>query len=100
MALDTFQALPALNADPHALEGLALAAWWLDRADALEGGAGYDYASYAHAKGTVQVALDLSLSAFGDAVGDTFTSVEGVLGSDHNDVIYGYRRKNVNRPKV
>ena len=33
VALETFQALPALNADPHALEGLALAAWWLDRAD-------------------------------------------------------------------
>jgi len=58
-------------------------------ADALNGGAGYDFASYADAASNVQVALDLSLAAFGDAVGDTFTSIEGVLGSAFNDVIYG-----------
>lgn len=58
-------------------------------ADILDGGAGYNHASYATATSTVQVALDGSVAAYGDAVGDTFVNIQGVLGSAFDDVIFG-----------
>jgi len=57
-------------------------------ADSLDGGLGVDLASYADAG--VRVNLDLSAQGTaGDAAGDTFASIENVLGSDFDDFIVG-----------
>ncbi|MCE8539371.1 hypothetical protein KBY27_18095 [Ruegeria pomeroyi] len=57
-------------------------------ADELNGGSGFDMASYADADAHVN--LDLrSQGTSGDAAGDTFASIEGVLGSDYDDYVYG-----------
>jgi len=56
-------------------------------ADALNGGAGFDTASYAAATGSVYVNLAANTGAFGDAQGDTFNSIERVVGSNFIDVL-------------
>jgi len=56
-------------------------------ADALNGGEGIDTASYASATGSVYVNLAANTSAFGDAQGDTFSSIERVVGSNYTDVL-------------
>jgi Ca2+-binding RTX toxin-like protein len=56
-------------------------------ADALNGGAGFDTASYAAATNSVYVNLAANIGAFGDAQGDTFNSIEKVVGSNHIDVL-------------
>ena len=56
-------------------------------ADALNGGEGYDTASYASAAGSVYVNLAANVGAFGDAQGDTFVSIERVVGSNFTDVL-------------
>ena len=57
-------------------------------ADVLNGGAGVDTASYASAGSGIS--LDLATGGtLGDAAGDTFTSIEIVIGSDFDDVITG-----------
>ena len=58
-------------------------------ADALDGGAGFDIASYAGSHEGVKVALDGSLRDGGDAVGDQFTSIEGLEGSQFGDTLIG-----------
>jgi serralysin len=58
-------------------------------ADVLNGDAGFDAASYALATAAVQVRLDGLAGATGEAVGDTFSSIEGLIGSDFNDVLTG-----------
>lgn len=50
-------------------------------ADRLDGGSGLDTASYLD-DGAVTVALDGSLAATGNAVGDVFISIENLSGSD------------------
>jgi Ca2+-binding RTX toxin-like protein len=58
-------------------------------ADLLDGGTGSDYARYDLA--TAAITLDLSglVTAAGEAVGDSLTSIENVIGSVHGDAIYG-----------
>jgi len=56
-------------------------------ADALNGGEGFDTASYASAASTVCVNLATNVGSFGDAEGDTFSSIEKVIGSNHDDVL-------------
>lgn len=56
--------------------------------DALRGGAGYDYATYSGAASAVTVSLVGGPEA-GDGLGDTFDSIEGVLGSAFGDRITG-----------
>ena len=56
-------------------------------ADALDGGAGTDTASYAGASAGVTVHMGDLAQNTGDALGDTFTSIENLEGSDHNDTI-------------
>ena len=51
-------------------------------ADFLKGGLGTDIASYETSQTSVTVALDGSLAATGDALGDTFYSVEGLRGAN------------------
>ena len=57
-------------------------------ADVLRGGAGYDYVIYGRATAGVTVALGGGQEA-GEAAGDIFDSVEGVLGSAFADTIIG-----------
>lgn len=57
-------------------------------ADRLFGGVGLDTAIYAGSKSGIS--LDLSVKGTrGEALGDTFNSIEGVLGTAFNDIISG-----------
>ncbi len=60
-------------------------------ADIFIGGTGVDVATYHASLAGVFVSLDATYAAFqtGDAVGDSFTGVENLLGSDFNDTLVG-----------
>jgi len=58
-------------------------------ADRLEGGEGFDIASYAPSAAGVVVTLSNVAQHTGDAAGDTFLSIEGLVGSEHADVLTG-----------
>ncbi|HYC46921.1 MAG TPA: hypothetical protein VED01_15705, partial [Burkholderiales bacterium] len=64
-------------------------------ADQLRGDAGSDYASYATAASGVTVNLGSWTQNTGDAAGDTYLSIESVLGSNLNDVLVGDNAANV-----
>ena len=57
-------------------------------ANALDGGTGFDRAFYTSASGAVRLNLATG-GTFGDAAGDTYVSIEGVLGSSFSDNITG-----------
>jgi Ca2+-binding RTX toxin-like protein len=57
--------------------------------DQLVGGAGNDTAIYEHSATGVQVDLGANKGTGGDAEGDTYTSIENVLGSDFADTLTG-----------
>src|SRR4051812_15744274 len=59
-----------------------------DGADYLHGGDGLDYADYSNST-AVLVDLGKNSASGGQAFGDYFVSVEGVLGSSQGDVITG-----------
>ncbi len=62
--------------------------------DLLDGGAGEDAADYYGAKG-VHVSLDGSIAATGQAIGDSFISIEKLYGSfDAADILGGNALKN------
>ena len=63
--------------------------------DRLDGGDGNDWASYQLA--TSGVAARLYLNAFntGDAAGDTYVSIENLIGSDHFDTLIGDTGNNI-----
>jgi Ca2+-binding RTX toxin-like protein len=58
-------------------------------ADYLSGGAGSDTASYANATAAVKVSLSTPAINTGEAAGDTYNSVERLLGSAFNDTLEG-----------
>ncbi len=58
-------------------------------ADKLLGGSGTDTASYAGAHAGVTASLADALSNSGDAAGDTYSSIERLIGSSHNDRLGG-----------
>lgn len=58
-------------------------------ADQLDGGTGTDFASYAWALAGVTASLGDPRSNTGEAAGDTYVNIEGVIGSQYNDVISG-----------
>jgi Ca2+-binding RTX toxin-like protein len=58
-------------------------------ADVLDGGAGNDTADYLNSSIGLTVDLGNTANNTGDAVGDTYTSIEFVRGSDFNDVLRG-----------
>ena len=58
-------------------------------ADALDGGAGIDTASYETSATGVTVNLDNTSQNTGDAIGDTFTSIEVIRGSNFDDTLVG-----------
>ena len=57
-------------------------------ADRLEGGAGFDLASYAEA-GALRVDLAQPGLSTGEALGDQFDGIEGLLGGAGNDTLLG-----------
>jgi Ca2+-binding RTX toxin-like protein len=58
-------------------------------ADTLDGGDDFDFASYAYASVGLTVRLDNQALNTGDAAGDTFNSVEGIIGSAFADQLFG-----------
>ncbi|MDO9233516.1 MAG: hypothetical protein Q8N02_00535 [Methylotenera sp.] len=59
-------------------------------ADTLIGGAGNDTASYINAASAVRATLGgAALTHLGDALGDTFSGIENLTGSNFNDILYG-----------
>ncbi len=58
-------------------------------ADALDGGAGSDYAVYISSTSGVNVNLTTGIATGGSAQGDTFTSIENLYGSTHDDTLTG-----------
>ncbi|WP_430650127.1 calcium-binding protein, partial [Bradyrhizobium lablabi] len=67
----------------------------LGGADALDGGAGTDTASYAASATAVSVSLALGTGTGGDAQGDTLTNIENLTGSAFNDTLEGNGGNNV-----
>jgi Ca2+-binding RTX toxin-like protein len=63
--------------------------------DRLNGGGGMDVASYYYSEAGLTVSLDKSLVATGDAIGDTFKSIENLEGSfTGGDMLAGNKRAN------
>lgn len=58
-------------------------------ADYMDGGSGFDTVSYVTASSAVIVDLLNSDIGTGDAKGDSFNSIEKIIGSDYNDIIFG-----------
>src|SRR5689334_23050124 len=58
-------------------------------ADTLDGGSGFDYARYRYAAGAVIVDLVNTGLSTGDAQGDTYVSIEGLIGSLFDDTLAG-----------
>jgi serralysin len=63
--------------------------------DALDGRGGFDTASYASSSQFVAVDLGLGKYLYGDAQGDTLTSIENLTGSAFNDDLRGNADGNV-----
>jgi Ca2+-binding RTX toxin-like protein len=66
-------------------------------ADELWGGYGFDYTSYRGAGAGVEVNLSSGLGVYGDALGDKYHLIEGVIGSAYRDYLYGNDQLNVLR---
>ena len=58
-------------------------------ADRLDGGPGYDKAAYTGSNTAVTINLATGLISGGHAQGDTYVSIEGVIGSAHDDTLTG-----------
>lgn len=60
-------------------------------ADELDGGRGLDWASYEDASSGVIAILDTQYAIYnsGEAFGDTYIGIEGLIGSDHDDLLGG-----------
>ena len=68
-----------------------------DGADYLSGGAGFDFADYSAStttEWTIASLQDPSVNT-ADAKGDTYNSIEGLIGSQYNDKLYGNAGANV-----
>ena len=66
-------------------------------ADVLDGGAGFDFAGYLNAAAGVTASLANPAINTGDAVGDTYISIEGLIGSSFNDTLVGDSNNNILR---
>lgn len=63
-------------------------------ADSISGGAGTDIISYFNSASAVNVNLNTGTATGGDAAGDTFSGIEGIEGSEHNDRLTGNSASN------
>ncbi|WP_152544473.1 hypothetical protein [Actibacterium mucosum] len=63
-------------------------------ADFMHGGDGFDVASYATATAGVEADLSTPGNNSGDAAGDTYKEVEGLVGSDFDDELAGDSEQN------
>ena len=59
------------------------------QADIIDGGDGYDFSIYLHSEGGVTVNLLNNANNGGYATGDVLTNIEGLVGSNHNDILFG-----------
>lgn len=64
-------------------------------ADVLNGGAGQDTASYASSGSAINVGIQYDFYSGGDAAGDVLTSIENLIGSAYNDIIFGSNGANL-----
>ncbi len=64
-------------------------------ADYLDGGADYDYARYETATAGVQVDLSTGQGTYGDAQGDVYVGIEGVVATNFADIVIGDGQQNV-----
>ncbi len=64
-------------------------------ADRLDGGDGFDLARYFSATAGLTVDLQSAAANTGDAAGDTFLGIEGLVGSGFNDVLRGDAAANI-----
>jgi Ca2+-binding RTX toxin-like protein len=58
-------------------------------ADAHNGGAGYDFARYDDSSGSVSASLSYPVYNTGEAAGDTYSGIEGLVGSIYGDYLVG-----------
>ena len=58
-------------------------------ADRMDGGPGNDWLWYAGSDAGVEVSLSTGAGSGGHAAGDTFSNVEGIVGSAHADTLWG-----------
>ena len=56
-------------------------------ADTLDGGAGYDFARYDYAASGVVADLSRGIGSGGEAAGDTYVNIEGLVGSTYGDTL-------------
>jgi Ca2+-binding RTX toxin-like protein len=63
--------------------------------DRLDGGFGVDFVSYENAAHGVVVSLENAAVNAGDAAGDSYIWIEGLIGSEHNDDLAGNNMKNI-----
>jgi Ca2+-binding RTX toxin-like protein len=63
-------------------------------ADVLDGKAGFDVASYSTSRSGVVASLTAPASNTGDAAGDTYQAIEGLLGSNFTDTLAGNNAAN------
>ncbi len=63
-------------------------------ADIIDGGTGNDTIDYSKSSAAVKIDLENGTGSGGLAEGDTYTSVENVYGSDHDDKILGSSARN------
>ncbi|WP_164870835.1 Hint domain-containing protein [Mesobaculum littorinae] len=62
-------------------------------ADTLSGGTGLDIADYSDSDAAVTVELNGGTGRGGTAEGDTYTGIDGVIGSDFDDSISGFDKE-------
>ena len=63
--------------------------------DTLSGGSGFNYAAYSSSGSGVTASLSSPQSNTGEAVGDVYTSIAGLIGSAFHDVLVGDGSDNV-----
>lgn len=63
-------------------------------ADTLYGGQGNDVATYVGSSEGVKVSLMAGVGAFGDAEGDVLWNIEGLVGSQYDDTLFGSNKGN------